>query len=56
MNQLRHKLGTNQSTPKSELNFDDWSNKMLSIMKNIKDNNVINLTGVIFAKYDTKLS
>ena len=45
-----------RSALKSELNCDDRSYKMWSIMKRRQDNDVIDHTGVSFIEYDTKLS
>ena len=40
---------------KLELNYQDWLDKMRSIMKNKEDNKVTDRTGVIFAQQDTEL-
>ena len=45
-----------RSTPKLELNCYDWLDKMRSITKTRRDNNVTDCKGVISVKYDTELS
>ena len=45
-----------RSTPKLELNCYDRLDKMRSITKTRRDNNVTDCKGVISVKYDTELS
>lgn len=44
------------SMPKLKLNYWDLSNQVQYVMKTRQDNDIINRTGAVYAKNETKLS